>query len=155
MIAEIGSWFATHWPDVIPIGLATLALLYSALAHDTARRAFKASQSSDTSHLRIAARSARSDVQQSLIALKEKCRVNRHNWENHPTRRFPVLSLEKPEEFRVIADVERTGELTIRKFNEAYVLDQQSSGLELEAYITAAQQVVLKIDSQSRRLMLT
>jgi len=90
-----------------------------------------------------------------LVALKEKCRVNRHNWENHPTRRFPVLSHESPEEFRVIADVERTGELMMRKFNEAYALNQQTSSSELEAFITEAQQVALNIESQSRRLIPT
>jgi hypothetical protein len=77
------NWVASNALELFSLFIASIALLYAARAFHLTKRTWKATQHSETSEIRLRAKTALADADRSLEVLRNRCHDIQSQWDAH------------------------------------------------------------------------
>jgi len=146
--------FNQHLFEVISTIIATVALVYAALAFKAAKQAIRATRESDIIALRVVVQESIAHAESSLVRLHEACHSSRDEWEIHECTQRPVLGQSHVhiENTRNIGLVERSGSNLLDRLLSSAPNFENANTLELEEFIKRAKAAAVEIGRLKLRL---
>lgn len=149
------NWVASNALELFSLFIASVALLYAARAFHLTKRTWKATQHSETSEIRLRAKTALADADRSLEVLRNRCHDIQSQWDAHDRKHnFMTLRSGFHEDPEIInnSKVQQRGTMMLRNLRNDFSNLDNLTRTELEKRLLEAKRVALQIESFGRQL---
>ena len=149
------TWVYSNALELFSLLIASVALLYAARAYHLTKRTWKTTLNSETSELKLRAKTALVDANRSLELLRGRCHDTQSQWDAHDRKNnFMTLGNGFHEGPEIInnAKVQRQGMRMLDGLRDSFSDLDQLSRNELEKRLLDAKHVATQIESLARQL---
>jgi len=152
MLEVVIDWMANQWLALASLFIATAALFYTALAHNSSRNAATAARTSELANLRIQAKSGLAEANRSFLSLRSSCQASRADWDQYARKHMPSLGPGPVAELSNITQVEREGDALLHEISRYFAPVDEMNAAQLEKGFQDAKAAALEIERLAGRL---